>query len=59
MTDLSKLRIAGTGGESQPTSQDAERLKYLHTYYCATGRLVDTSYDDWIANIDAMKESKT
>lgn len=44
--------------QPQSTSQDAERLKYLHTYYCAIGQLVDTSYDDWIANIDAMKESE-
>lgn len=47
--------------QSKPkhTSQDAERLRYLHSYHSATGQIVDTPYEQWIANIDAMKERNT
>ena len=42
----------------QPTSQDAERLKYLHAYYSMNGQISNTSYEQWIANIDAIKNDK-
>ena len=39
-----------------------EKDEYFATkesaYYSMKGQIVDTPYDDWIANIDAMKDGK-